>query len=687
MEEEEAGAVERLAPHAKLASHFAFGLPGPLESAPRPPIHAVIDLASEDDGEDDDDGVSAEVGGRVGEGGGDGAGGEAPPVVDLEDIPPSVVRVPGPAGVVGGAVEKMGRPEAPSQSSRGVHHCGLCGQAFVQRSSLRRHLGKRRCAVLKKQKATKAKTVQDDVAGGDVGAVGEEVASRVVAPGGGDPPSRPPPASAAGEAGPAGGAGSVAAQAVSATVPKSPKKRKNKRKGPSKARVGGPRRETGGVKPSRAYVPMEQLVAMAVASRHNLSHRNALLEAAEGLVDLSPGPESNEADSGVETAAEVSSSGEGSVGVEPRPEALNLRESLSLPPPEESPSAEEAVESGIGENLVGSVPGPGDPDCDVPLNPAPAPGPEVPVDGAGGGGGVVSSSGEGSVGVEPRPEDLNLRESRSLTPPEGSPSAEEAVESGIGENLVGPVPGPGDLGCDAPLNPAPAPGPEVPVDGAGGGGGVVVPGVLPEEVVPEVATETVSAAPVVPPAVPTSEVAVAPSKAAEGEEEPSESAAASGASIYFACQYDADRSDQSVGGGRGSLPRSRASFSGVSGPPSVSPLVPSRVRSSSEGGAPRTSTPLIRRRDDEEKDPLLSGDEGQPLDFSWDGVSDETFSEVSEGLDFFGAGGGGGEVAAKIDLEEELRPSRCVGFCRGPDGAGGQQIPCQDYLRVSEQVS
>ena len=603
MEEEEAGAVGRLAPHAKLASHFAFGLPGPLESAPRPPIHAVIDLASEDDGEDEDDGVSAEVGGRVGEVGGDGAGGEAPPVVDLEDIPPSVVRVPGPAGVVGGAVEKMGRPEAPSQSSRGVHHCGLCGQAFVQRSSLRRHLGKRRCAVLKKQKATKAKTVQDDVAGGDVGAVGEEVASRVVAPGGGDPPSRPPPASAAGDAGPAGGAGSVAAQAVSATVPKSPKKRKNKRKGPSKARVGGPRRETGGVKPSRAYVPMEQLVAMAVASRHNLSHRNALLEAAEGLVDLSPGPEPNEADSGVETAAEVSSSGEGSVGVEPRPEALNLRESLSLPPPEESPSAE------------------------------------------------------------------------------------EAVESGIGENLVGPVPGPGDLGCDAPLNPAPAPGPEVPVDGAGGGGGVVVPGVLPEEVVPEVATETVSAAPVVPPAVPTSEVAVAPSKAAEGEEEPSESAAASGASIYFACQYDADRSDQSVGGGRGSLPRSRASFSGVSGPPSVSPLVPSRVRSSSEGGAPRTSTPLIRRRDDEEKDPLLSGDEGQPLDFSWDGVSDETFSEVSEGLDFFGAGGGGGEVAAKIDLEEELRPSRCVGFCRGPDGAGGQQIPCQDYLRVSEQVS
>ena len=603
MEEEEAGAVGRLAPHAKLASHFAFGLPGPLESAPRPPIHAVIDLASEDDGEDDDDGVSAEVGGRVGEVGGDGAGGEAPPVVDLEDIPPSVVRVPGPAGVVGGAVEKMGRPEAPSQSSRGVHHCGLCGQAFVQRSSLRRHLGKRRCAVLKKQKATKAKTVQDDVAGGDVGAVGGEVASRVVAPGGGDPPSRPPPASAAGEAGPAGGAGSVAAQAVSATVPKSPKKRKNKRKGPSKARVGGPRRETGGVKPSRAYVPMEQLVAMAVASRHNLSHRNALLEAAEGLVDLSPGPESNEADSGVETAAEVSSSGEGSVGVEPRPEALNLRESLSLPPPEESPSAE------------------------------------------------------------------------------------EAVESGIGENLVGPVPGPGDLGCDAPLNPAPAPGPEVPVDGAGGGGGVVVPGVLPEEVVPEVATETVSAAPVVPPAVPTSEVAVAPSKAAEGEEEPSESAAASGASIYFACQYDADRSDQSVGGGRGSLPRSRASFSGVSGSPSVSPLVPSRVRSSSEGGAPRTSTPLIRRRDDEEKDPLLSGDEGQPLDFSWDGVSDETFSEVSEGLDFFGAGGGGGEVAAKIDLEEELRPSRCVGFCRGPGGPRGQQIPCQDYLRVSEQVS
>ena len=603
MEEEEAGAVERLAPHAKLASHFAFGLPGPLESAPRPPIHAVIDLASEDDGEDDDDGVSAEVGGRVGEVGGDGAGGEAPPVVDLEDIPPSVVRVPGPAGVVGGAVEKMGRPEAPSQSSRGVHHCGLCGQAFVQRSSLRRHLGKRRCAVLKKQKATKAKTVQDDVAGGDVGAVGEEVASRVVAPGGGDPPSRPPPASAAGEAGPAGGAGSVAAQAVSATVPKSPKKRKNKRKGPSKARVGGPRRETGGVKPGRAYVPMEQLVAMAVASRHNLSHRNALLEAAEGLVDLSPGPESNEADSGVETAAEVSSSGEGSVGVEPRPEALNLRESLSLPPPEESPSAEEAVESGIGENLVGSVPGPGDPDCDVPLNPAPAPGPEVPV------------------------------------------------------------------------------------DGAGGGGGVVVPGVLPEEVVPEVATETVSAAPVVPPAVPTSEVAVAPSKAAEGEEEPSESAAASGASIYFACQYDADHSDQSVGGGRGSLPRSRASFSGVSGSPSVSPLVPSRVRSSSEGGAPRTSTPLIRRRDDEEKDPLLSGDEGQPLDFSWDGVSDETFSEVSEGLDFFGAGGGGGEVAAKIDLEEELRPSRCVGFCRGPGGPRGQQIPCQDYLRVSEQVS
>ena len=92
---------------------------------------------------------------------------------------------------------------------------------------------------------------------------------------------------------------------------------------------------------------------------------------------------------------------------------------------------------------------------------------------------------------------------------------------------------------------------------------------------------------------------------------------------------------------------------------------------------PRISTPCP----DEEN--------GDPLEFSMDIFSDETFSEVSGGLSFLDRGGGGGddEAAAKLDCVEERYPSRCVGFCRGTDGAGNESMPCQDRLRASEQVS
>ena len=147
-------------------------------------------------------------------------------------------------------------------------------------------------------------------------------------------------------------------------------------------------------------------------------------------------------------------------------------------------------------------------------------------------------------------------------------------------------------------------------------------------------------------------------------------ASAANAPIHIELLHGAD--DPSVGGGgvlNGSLP---AAWS-----PLVSPSVPLRFRSASEGEAPCISTP---RFDEENWD---------PLEFSMDMTSDETFSEASEGLSFFDHGGGGGddEAAAKLDCAEERYPSRCVGFCRGPGGAGNESMPCQDRLRVSEQVS
>ena len=534
----------------------------------------------------------------------------------------------------------------------------------------------------------------DDVAGGVVGAVSGDVGPQGVAPGGVSTVPRPSPASVESGLWSSRAVASASRQRASAKIQqKSPKGKPGarKRKRPTRAPVDGPRSE-------RALL-FPELEVLAAAGRCWVDHQAEIAaaekQAAKGrtAASSSEGAET-EPDSGVETASVTSPGEDREVApVTAASHTLSLAEkgaaaggagdpgpasqgkvpaAVAAPmvvPAEttEASASNRRLEESSGLPPVGGPPEGGDKATD---QVAAASAANAPIQRAAAGGG--GNPGPASQGKVPAVVAAPMVVPAETT--EASASNHQLEES----SKLPPVGGPPE-GCDKATDQvAAASAANAPIQRAAAGGGGD-PGPASQGKVPAVV-----AAPMVVPAE-TTETSASVSQLEEsfelppvggpserGDQATGQVAAASGANapIHIDLLYGAD--DPSVGGGgilNGSLP---AAWS-----PLVSPSVPLRLRSASEGEVPRMSTPCP----DEEN--------GDPLEFSMDIFSDETFSEVSGGLSFLDRGGGGGddEAAAKLDCVEERYPSRCVGFCRGTDGAGNESMPCQDRLRASEQVS
>ena len=478
----------------------------------------------------------------------------------------------------------------------------------------------------------------DDEAGGGVGPVSGDVGPQGVAPGGVGTSPRPSPASAeSGLRSPRAVASAPRQRASAKVQQKTPKGKPvaRKRKRPTRAPVDGPR-------PERALL-IPELEMLAAAGRCWVEHRQETLaaekQATRGRAAVSSSEETEtEPDSGVETATVTSPGG----GREVAPEVLASY--TTSPAEERGDNATDQVAAASAADVPiqrAAVGGGGDPGpASQEKVPAAVAAPKV----------VPAETTEASASIR------QLEESPELPPVGGPPEG--------GDNAADKVAAASE--ANAPIQRAAA--------GEGGDSGPVsqekVPAVVAAPMV--VPVETTEASASIRQLEESSELPPVGGPPEGGDKATGQVAAGSAANVPIHIELLPGADDPSVGGGgvpNGSLPFAWS--------PLVSPTVPLQFLSSSEGEAPRISTP----RFDEEI--------GDPLEFSMDMFSDETFSEASEGLSLFDHGGGGGddEAAAKLDCAEERYPSRCVGFCRGPDGAGDESMPCQDRLRVSEQVS